>query len=213
MIILPFLMMLFLAFPALAQDAEPKPETPQETGIRHAPPGCDFEVTFPEAPARARRCPGGQPAGSQQTAGSKCYDVTSYTKVYDLSTTVDVSVTCTPSSPAALQRYGEPVMRAALEGMVARKTVRDYEISVRDVDKTIRQASLTGTGTTGRQEKIYTAQIWVGPASLMTVQAELIGAAHGEADTAFGQILESIQPKKEDPAPPKTPDEKEPEKE
>lgn len=178
-------------FPVHAEDkaaAEVKTEAPSEEAAppagRFAPDFCDFEITFPEAAYVRPKC---LPDG-------KCYDVNSYTMVYDLRTTVDVSVTCNPSTPEQYGRYNQAVMKAALEGMVSERRLNDYEVAFRD-DKTTKGASLSGTGMTGAQEKIYSAQLWIGPNSVMTVQAELIGAEHTEADKVFSDILASIKEK------------------
>lgn len=171
---------------AQAQQTEPAAgkEGPSPA-FRYAPDFCDFEISFPEAPFKTKRCP--------QGPGS-CYELTSYTMVYDLRTTVDISVTCNPSTQESFEHYTEQVMRAALEGMVTRKSIEEYKIGFID-EGTVRQATLTGTGTIGRQSKIYTAQLWSGPHSLLTVQAELVGSAHEQADKVFGDILRSIHGK------------------
>jgi hypothetical protein len=155
----------------------------------YAPDGCDFQITFPEAPYNTRRCPDG---------GKQCYQLTTYTMVYDLRTTVDISVTCNPSTPADYMRYDENVMRKVLEGMVARKSIEQYNIGFQQYE-TVRAATLTGTGSTGRQGKIYTSQIWAGQNSIFTLQAELVGEAHPHADAMFRDVLKSLQMKKAPP--------------
>lgn len=186
-----------LAMPALAaEEAKPDapktqevateaapPETPTENPGRLAPDFCDFEITFPEKPYLAQKC---------LPDGSKCYNLHSYTMVYDLQTTVDVSVTCNPSNPAEFKRYNEAVMKAALTGMISQRDLDQHQIQYRE-DKVTRSASLSGTGKTGAQDKIFTAQIWAGQNSLFTVQAELIGGQHEQADAVFSAILKSIK--------------------
>jgi len=181
--------------PAFAQNTEEqtlKVTDPEDTSAIYAPDTCDFEVAFPEEPYISKRCPEGR---------QSCYDLTTYTMVFDFSTTVDVSVSCNPSSPENFQNYGEDVMRAALRGMVARNMVDDYEIRYQDRGE-IRQATLSGTGNKGRQSKIYTAQIWAGQNSVMTIEGELIGPMHPEADRTFSDILKSVQKKRELPEEP-----------
>ena len=155
---------------------------------RYAPDFCDFEITFPEQPYTAKRCPEGV---------GKCYDLTSYTMVYDLTTTVDVSVTCVPSSPANYKRYSERVIKAALNGMVRRVGVDQFNINTRE-EENMRQGSLIGAGKQGRQNKIYNAQLWVGQNSVFTVEAQLVGSSHREADTVFSDILKSMKVKESD---------------
>lgn len=168
--------------------AEVKTETPakdpNDKSYRFAPDFCDFEITFPETPAIAKKC----------IPGNECYDVNSYTMVYDLQTTVDVSVTCTPSTPAAFERYNEGVMKAALAGMIETRGLQNHDTQYQEFENT-KSGSLTGTGISGQSEKIYSAQLWIGKNSIFTVQAELIGEAHDKADASFRDILQSIKGK------------------
>lgn len=209
-LLLPALALLFfLVLPAYAEDAKETPkaeEGAQKTDgdgdgnpdFRFAPDFCDFEITFPETPSIAQKCVDGQ-----------CYEVHSYTMVYDLQTTVDITATCNPSTPENYARYNEQVLKAALFGMVDNRSLTSHDINFEQQEK-VRSASITGTGITGTQEKIYTGQLWVGPNSVFTVQAELVGAAHEVGDKSFGDILSSIKTKegKQLPkpvAPPKAP--------
>jgi len=161
-----------------------KDDAPPANPARFAPDFCDFEITFPEAPASAQKC----------VPGSKCFDVHSYTMVYDLQTSVDVSVTCNPSTPAAYKQYTQSVMKAALSGMVENKNLSGHDIGFEEKDG-VKSAAITGVGTTGHREKIYSAQLWIGPNSVFTVQAELIGPQHPNGDKAFRDILQSIKTK------------------
>ncbi|PZQ43981.1 MAG: hypothetical protein DI551_11050 [Micavibrio aeruginosavorus] len=158
---------------------------PEDKSFRFAPDFCDFEITFPEAPAVARKC----------VTEDECFDVQSYTMVYDLQTTVDVTVSCNPSTPAAYKKYTEPVMKAALTGMIRDRNLSTHEIGFRNYGENIKSASLTGTGVTGSQDKIYTGQLWIGPNSVFSIQAELIGSAHEVADKSFSDILRSVKTK------------------
>lgn len=189
-----FFLALFLtltfSYPAIAAEekAQGKTETateetatPENPG-RFAPDFCDFEITFPEKPLLAEKC----------IPGSQCFNVNSYTMVYDLRTTVDVSVTCTPSTPAAYKQYTDSVMKAALAGMIDDRNLTTHDIKI-DPDKDgVKSAAITGVGKTGTQDKIYSAQLWIGQNSVFSVQAELIGGEHDVADKSFRDILQSI---------------------
>ncbi|MFA5592312.1 MAG: hypothetical protein WC989_03245 [Micavibrio sp.] len=180
--------LLTLASPSQAEEKKPEeiaPTTPAENAGRFAPDFCDFEITFPEAPAAAQKC----------VPGAQCYDVQSYTMVYDLRTTVDISITCTPLTPEAAKQYSEPVMKAALAGMIDNRRLSTHDIRFEKMENGTKSAAITGVGKTGRQDKIYSAQIWVGPNSIFTVQAELIGGAHDVADKSFRDILQSLKHK------------------
>lgn len=175
--------------PADEKSANEKPvektkEPEKEIKGRFAPDFCDFEMTFPEAPLAREQC---LPSG-------ECYTLNSYTMVYDLQTTVDITVNCTPSTPENYPQYTKGVMKAALWGMIEERNLETHDINFSEEGK-FKSASLTGTGKTGAQDKIYTAQMWIGPNSVFTVQAELIGGAHDEADKSFSEILKSLKTK------------------
>jgi hypothetical protein len=204
-----FVLLSFLPLPAFAQEkkeeaatekteetAAPKTEEkkPADNPGRYAPDFCDFEITFPEAPAVMKKC----------IPGADCYDLHSYTMVYDLQTTVDVSAVCNPSTPANYKRYTEGVMKAALAGMVEDRNLTEHQVKFTQ-EENVRSAALTGVGITGSQNKIYTGQLWIGQNSVFTVQAELIGGEHAQADKVFSEILQSIKikPGKQLPKKPK----------
>jgi hypothetical protein len=184
-----------------AEEQEPSDLIPLADGksYRYAPDYCDFEITFPEKPQIMEKC----------IPGDECFTLYSYTMVYDLQTTVDVSVTCNPSSEANYERYTQNVVKAALAGMVDEKKLEEHSIRY-DQQENYRSGGISGSGKTGQQDKIYTGQLWVGKNSVFTVQAELIGGEHVVADESFGIILSSIQYKggkqvPQKPAPSSTP--------
>lgn len=158
--------------------------TPENPG-RFAPDFCDFEITFPEKPLLAQKC----------IPGSQCFNVNSYTMVYDLRTTVDFSVTCTPSTPTAYKQYTDGVMKAALAGMIDDRNLTSHDIKITPDKDNVKSAAITGVGKTGTQDKIYSAQLWIGQNSVFSVQAELIGSEHELADKSFRDILQSIKGK------------------
>ena len=174
------------------KDAEAQPAAQENPG-RFAPDFCDFEVTFPEAPQVVRKC----------MAENECFEVNSYTMVYDLQTTVDVTANCTPSTPANYKRYTESVMKAALSGMVEDRNLTQHEIKFSDEKDGTKSAAITGVGINGTQNKIYTGQLWIGPNSVFTVQAELVGSEHPQGDKVFSDILSSIKTKPGKQLPPK----------
>lgn len=177
----------------LEEFQEETEEEVEDTSVRYAPDFCDFEITFPEAPYASRRCP--------ENAKGKCYQLTSYTMVYDLRTSVEISVTCVPSDARKFERYSEKVMRAALKGMQKRAGIEEFDISYNE-EENHKHASLNGTGGTGRQSKIYSAQLWSGPNSVFTVEAKLNGPSHTQADAAYADILKTVHLKvdeKEEP--------------
>jgi len=194
-IFLTLMLMVAFASPALAEDKNLEDVLKENTDkeiveeenpeVIYSPDHCDFEVTFPEQPFEAKRCPEGS---------AKCYNITNYTMVYNLKTTVDVSATCVPSPPHNFKRYNERVIQTVLNGMTTKEQIEDASINITD-EGAYRVGTLLGTGTYGKQGRIYNAQIWVGQNSVMTIEAKLVGRTHHEADAVYSEILKSIKRK------------------
>lgn len=155
--------------------------------VRHAPKDCGFEVTFPSEPYISKRC-----SRSSKTKVKNCTKLTSYTMVYDLATSIEINVTCVPSTPAQYKKYNKDVISIALNGMVSRSNITEHEINISE-DDDVRQGSLLGSTKRGKQNSLYNAQLWIGQNSIMTIEAKLIGPFHAEADTVFSEILASLK--------------------
>ncbi len=152
--------------------------------VTYGPESCEFSIVFPGAPYTAQRC---NPADPE-----KCDPITSYTKVFGMDATVNFNVTCIPVSADMYSRYSGDVMRTTLEAMVGRQHLDQYKTSFQQHDDKAKQAILLGAGRTGKSDKIYTAQLWIGHRSVFTVEGELIGVPLDEADDMFAAILRSI---------------------
>ena len=157
-----------------------------EGAVKYAPENCDFEMVFPSEPHQETRC--------TKSIPPNCSTLTSFTMVYDVTTTVEVSVTCASSSPEKYASFTEPVIATALKGMVKRNRVTEHEINTLEKDD-VRQGSLLGATKRGKRNSIYNAQLWVGQNSVLTLEAKLIGPRHDKADNAFGEILGSVKVK------------------
>jgi hypothetical protein len=158
-----------------------------EGAYRYSPDGCDFEVILPNRPHTSKRC-----ADKNQN----CTTLTSYTMVFDVTTTVEVSLTCVPSTAEQYNAYSEKVIRLALQGMTRSENMNEHQINTSEKDGT-RQGSLIASTKRGLQNALYNAQLWVGQNSIMTLEARLVGPTHEKADQVFGDILSSVKQKAE----------------
>lgn len=149
----------------------------------YSPDYCEFTATFPEEPYTREYCDPGQP--------SRCTEKKSYTQVFDYQTTVNFRIKCSQISEATAAQYNEEVMKGTLSAMTQHSLVQAYEMSFREEDG-YKQAGLVGEGRVGRTSAVMIAQVWIGKQSAMTVEAELIGPAHEDADVLFRDILRSI---------------------
>ena len=177
----------FLSTPALAQEKMEKLDSPE-----YHPDYCQFTANFPEEPFKTHRC--------ESEDKNSCYDLISYTKVFDLSTTIRIEIICNPSKPEIYDYYTEDAMKATVKAMTKDTAVETYEISSRQADG-YRQAGMLGKGQKGLDETIYIAQLWVADKSVMSVEAELSGAQTEESDRTFAEILRNIGFAKEINAP------------
>lgn len=181
----------FLLAAVPARAADPAPFT-------YAPEGCEFKIEFPDAPYTAKRCHPDFP--------DRCETITGFTKVFDLSVTMNFYVSCKPSTPETFESYTEDILRTTLIGMAGRGRIGDFQTAF-DADENVRRGSLLGAGPSynGRNGMLYIGQIWAGRKSVMTVEGELIGEAGEDTDRAFAEILKTIGVNE----PEKAPEEKE----
>ncbi|MCF8495267.1 MAG: hypothetical protein K9G62_01220 [Alphaproteobacteria bacterium] len=157
--------------------------------VTYSPDFCEFTVTFPTEPYKTQRCDEAQP--------DKCYEQISYTQVYDLDATVNFRVICNPVGKDIKDSYSGAVMEATLKAMTKDEVVQTFETSFRE-EKDYKQAGLVGEGQMGRTPTVYIAQLWIGDHSAFSVEAELIGEAHEQADKLYSDVLKSIGYKGED---------------
>lgn len=149
----------------------------------YSPEFCEFTATFPEEPYKSRKC--------EDDGGERCYDLVSYTKVFDLDTTVNFRVICNKVSEEVHANYSGQIMEATLKAMTEDTVVKTFNTSFRE-EENFKQAGLVGEGKVGRTPTIYIAQLWIGKKSALSVQAELIGDSADEADQLFSDVLRSI---------------------
>lgn len=168
---------------AAAEPEETAEPAEAQSSATYSPSDCEFTVTFPEDPYVTQRC---------EDAGKKrCFQQVSFTKVYDMASTVNFRVTCNPADESMYEQYSGDVMQAALKALTQRSTVDTYNTSFRE-DTHYKQAGLVGQGKVGLSPTLYIGQLWIGHKSVLTVEAEMIGEAHDRADELFTQVLKSV---------------------
>lgn len=184
-----FLTLMFSA-PVMAQEAEKQtpatPETTAQTQLdtpKYSPNYCQFTANFPEEPYITRKCDG--------ETKDTCFDLISYTKVFDLSTTINVEIICNPSTPEMYEEFTPQVMEDTVRAMTKDTVIEAYEIKGIQ-EKYYRQTGLLGRGRKGLNDSIYIAQLWIADHSIMSVEAELIGEQSSQSDQHFAQILRGI---------------------
>ena len=170
------------ALPAMAAE--------EKTPVTYSPEYCEFAVTFPGEPYKTEKCEGEDK--------KKCFEQTTYTQVYDLSSTVNFRVVCNKIDESVRQTYSGAVMEKTLKAMTEKTVVKTFETSFREEEK-YKQAGLVGEGKVGRLATIYIAQLWIGDTSAFSVEAELIGAENHDADVMFSEVLKSVHFKADRP--------------
>lgn len=161
---------------AFAQESKKEP-------VIYSPEHCEFSVTFPSEPHQENRC--------EDESREKCYNLVSYTQVFDMAATVGVHVICNPATEDLYNNYSGAVMEATVRAMTEKSVVKTFDTSFREEDG-YKQAGLVGEGKTGMIPTVYIAQLWIGKKSVMSVEAEMTGEAYEEADKLFSTILKSV---------------------
>lgn len=149
----------------------------------YAPEHCEFSAHFPESPYTTRKCDGGNK--------DRCYDQVSFTRVFDMRTTVNFRLICNPISTEVRGQYNGEVMKATLKAMTKKSVVSEYSTSYSE-EESYKMAGLVGEGKVGRTPTIYIAQLWIGDKSALSVEAELIGDINEPADQLFSSVLRKI---------------------
>lgn len=152
--------------------------------VIYSPPPCEFSVAFPGEPYKTQQC-------EDPNKKDTCFEKISYTQVYQLSSTVNFRVICNPIGADVIETYSGAVMEKTLQAMTKDSVIQTYETSFRE-EKEYKQAGLVGEGKVGRLPTIYIAQLWIGKASALSVEAEMIGETTKEADALFSDVLRSI---------------------
>lgn len=170
---LSFMIVLILATSARAEPYTYKPE------------GCAFEITFPSQPETVERCNSYLP--------DRCELMTNFTHVFDLTATLNFFVTCKMVDETVYSDFTQDIMRTTLIARAGNRleTFETY-FDARDDYKT---AALLGAGNSpnGKDMMMYMSQLWIGKESILTVESELIGPQHEDAERMFAAILQSIQ--------------------
>lgn len=155
----------------------------------YSPEYCNFTVTFPGEPYTIQRC--------DEKDEKKCYDLVSYTHTYDMASTVNFRVICSKVDESLYKTYSAEIMAATLKAMTDHNIIKTYDLSYREEKEDgYKQAGLVGEGKSGKLSTMYIAQLWIGGHSALSVEAELIGEQHPEADKLFTDVLRSVYYKK-----------------
>ncbi len=187
------LLTLFITFPAFAQEQASeapaaKPEVTKQaqklTTPNYSPDYCQFTATFPSEPYMTRQC---EDPNNQET----CFNLISYTQVFDLDTTVRFEIICNPATPAMFEQFTTDVMENTVTAMVKDTVIETYNISSNQQEE-YRHTGLVGLAKKGLDESLLITQLWVADQSIMSVEAEISGAQRDDADQLFADVLNTI---------------------
>jgi hypothetical protein len=178
--------------PAASDSAADRKDDPKKDpdwiakGSKYSPEGCEFEIVFPEQPFQSKRC---DPVEKDQD----CSNMTTYTKVFGIDSTITYNVSCTPAGADMYDKYDDNVMRTTLNGMTHAMHLETSQTGYMPL-KEAKMAVLLGSGKTDNgDDLIYTAQLWIGHKSVFTLEGELRGKYQPEADRLFAEILKTAK--------------------
>ncbi len=150
----------------------------------YAPEHCEFTITFPSEPFIGRKC---SPDNPQQ-----CHETISFTKVFDVTASLNMTVACNPAEDKMYDRYSGDVMKTTLIAMAGRGKLDEFETGFNDM-KDAKMAYILGYGKKGDQDLIYNGQLWIGQKSVFSLEADVVGDYVDGADAMFAEILQTVQ--------------------
>lgn len=168
------------AWPLLVLLAVPAQAAP----FVYAPEHCEFTITFPSEPFVGLKC---NPENPKQ-----CHETVSFTKVFDVTASLNLSVVCNPAEDKMYERYSGDVMKTTLIAMAGRGRLDEFETGFNDM-KDAKMAYILGYGKKGEQDLIYNGQLWIGQKSVFSLEADIVGEYVDGADAMFAEILQSVQ--------------------
>lgn len=186
-----FIALLSIAAPAAAQDAttqaaqQTAEANKNNTAYVLKPEGCDFQITLPGEPYNTRRCDPENP--------DNCSRIITYTKTFGLDATVNFQVSCNPADPDTFGKFSTDVMNTTLLAMLGTDKLEEMKSDVYETEH-FKQAMMVGTSKIADNDRLYTAQLWIGHNSIFTVEGEVIGFAGEEADRMFAEVISSARP-------------------
>ena len=152
--------------------------------FRYQPEYCDFTAAFPEEPIVSQQC---EKEGDEST----CYELVSYTKVFEMSSTVSVNIVCNPVTPEMYEYFSTEVMENTVREMTKESVVETFNVSSSEKEN-YRLTGLVGQGKKGLHDTLFIAQLWLSENSIMSVEAEISGQKHSAADELFAGILNHV---------------------
>lgn len=194
--ILAFCALFLLSFPSFAQDEEPAQDvqenayTPpkfdlaeyESSGEPYQDAFCEFRITFPQEPEVRYRC--------EDEEKTRCYNEATFTKVFDLASSLRVRAICNPVSADVKDAYSGEVMQKTLVKLTEKTVTKTFDTSFGE-EESFKIASLVGEGMMGRTPSLFVAQLWIGTQSAFSIEAELVGEQLEEPDLMFSKILKS----------------------
>lgn len=150
----------------------------------YAPEHCEFTITFPSEPFVGRKC---SPDNPQQ-----CHETVSFTKVFDVTASLNLTVACNLAEDKMYDRYSGDVMKTTLIAMAGRGKLDEFETGFNDM-KDAKMAYILGYGKKGDQDLIYNGQLWIGQKSVFSLEADIVGEYVDGADAMFAEILQSVK--------------------
>ncbi len=168
-----------------------------DVAYRYQPEYCDFTAAFPEEPLINHAC-------EKEDDPSSCFEQITYTKVFDMATTVGVKIICNPADEKMFKYFTPEVMEDTVRKMTEASVLETFHLNSTEKDE-YRLAGLVGQGKRGLDKTLFIAQLWISEKSIMSVEAEISGTKLPEADKLFAGLLNHIGYAKE--VNPQTPEE------
>jgi hypothetical protein len=163
------------------------PAIAEEKSVPWEPQGCEFRMSFPEAPFVEKKCPDG--------ADKPCHDVATYTQVVNTSSRATIRVSCQTRNAQELTKLNDDTLKQLVSDMAQEARLPSDNISLTPAGESPRVATILGIGSRNEVDVVYTGQVWVGQNSILRLDAEMSGPQNQKVDEVFSMILKSLTAK------------------
>ncbi len=160
------------------------PLSAQAEPFTYAAEQCDFKIVFPEKPFIEQKC----------ATKNSCHDVVSFTQT-DAASSLNFRVTCIPEDKDKIKDLSPDNVKETLRGLVNDAGLQIFGQDAATLDDGIRTSVAIAGGKRNETDVIYTGQIWLGPASILTLEGEMVGPANKNIEKTYTEILKSVAPK------------------
>ena len=150
----------------------------------YKPDSCDFNTVFPEKPFIEMKCSKDKP--------EDCEEVATFTQTIDTSA-LNFRLSCRKADAKDLALLKPEDLKTRLSGMVKEAGLTPFKSDSALMEGNIKTAIALATGRRYDRDVIYTGQMWLGKASIFTMEGEMTGPENKKINDVYTEIMRSVK--------------------